>query len=143
MTELSYPQRAGFKAHGASELAARQVDANRQRKFDAFVGIVMETIFDPDVINVIAERIHEHRDYASPLASRLVAFGILSKGSLGRNADTDRVAHVYVEGPLLVQAVERYQPTDEDELRGVVKELIKECWLTPKASKKARIRRAG
>ncbi|WP_020695449.1 hypothetical protein [Reyranella massiliensis] len=125
----NYPATAGFKSLGASEIAARIVDRDPERRLNTMISITLVALIGtPMVGDEIALTIHEGVLYVRPRISELVALGILVKGPTRPASICGRMASVLQPSNDLLDLIERrgiqLDGSDDDALWAAVGSII-------------------
>jgi predicted transcriptional regulator len=94
----NYPLEAGFKADGASRIAAEEIDLNSSRTLALYVAIIATVLECPPMVpDQIADHIGVDHGSVRPRCTELKRLGLLSKETIVRGASrTKKAAHVFV-----------------------------------------------
>lgn len=129
MAESNYPVVAGYKSLGASEIAARIVDRDPERRLNTMISITLVALIGtPMVGDEIAMTIHEGVLYVRPRISELVMMGILVKGPTRPASICGRMASVLQPSNdllnMLIQRGIEIDGSDDDALWAAVGSMI-------------------
>lgn len=129
MTESNYPVVAGYKSLGASEIAARVVDRDPERRLNTLANVALVALLGtPMVADEIAVLIDEGPLYVRPRISELVMMGIVVKGPTRPASICGRMASVILPSNDLLSLIERrgiqLDGSDDDALWASIRAFI-------------------
>lgn len=115
-----YPNRSGFKRNDASEINARNIDRDPERKLQAYLMIAWIAACDPTHnADEIAEEISEPILYVRPRVSELVSLGLIQKGPRRKSKTHGKLAHNMIPSVKLRMAVITGRKDDDAILRKI------------------------